>query len=62
MNNDELEPIRSAATAIGTAIINSFVVTHSVIITVIVTAAVLAVVLSRGGRVRGRSGDRHQRS
>jgi hypothetical protein len=48
MNNDEIEPVRSAATAIAGAIINSFVVTHSIIITVIVAVSVLAVALSRG--------------
>jgi hypothetical protein len=48
MNNDEIEPVRSAVTAIAGAIINSFVVTHSIIITVIVAASVLAVGLSRG--------------
>lgn len=48
MNNDEIEPVRSAATAITGAIINSFVVTHSIIITVIVAVSVLAVALSRG--------------
>ncbi len=47
MNNDEIEPVRSAATAIAGAIINSFVVTHSIIITVIVAVSVLAVALSR---------------
>jgi len=46
MNNDELEPVRSAATAIAAAIINSFVITHSIIITVIVTVAALAVALA----------------
>lgn len=48
MNNDEIESVRSAATAIVGAIINSFVITHSIIITMIVTVSVLAVVLSRG--------------
>lgn len=48
MNNDEIEPVRSAVTAIAGAIINSFVVTHSIIITVIVTVSVLAVALSLG--------------
>lgn len=48
MNNDEIEPVRSAATAIAGAIINSFVVTHSIIIAVIVAVSVLAVALSRG--------------
>lgn len=60
MNNDELEPVRSAATAIAAVIINSFVVTHSIIITVIVTVAVLAVALSRAKRVRRRPGDRER--
>ncbi len=58
MNNDELEPVRSAATAIAAAIINSFVITHSIIITVIVTVAVLAVAFSRPKRVRRRPEDR----
>jgi len=48
MNNDQIEPVRSAATTIAGAIINSFVVTHSIIITVIVAVSVLAVALSRG--------------
>jgi hypothetical protein len=48
MNNDEIEAVRSAATPIVGAIINSFVVTHSIIITVIVAVSVLAVALSRG--------------
>lgn len=48
MNNDEIEAVRSAATPIVGAIINSFVVTHSIIITVIVAISVLAVALSRG--------------
>lgn len=48
MNNDEIEPVRSAVTAIAGVIINSFVVTHSIIITVIVTVSVLAVALSLG--------------
>jgi hypothetical protein len=48
MKNDEIEPVRSAVTAIACAIINSFVVTHSVIVTVIVTVSVLAVALSLG--------------
>ena len=42
MNNDEIESVRSAATPIAAAIINSFVVTHSIIITVIVAVSVLA--------------------
>ena len=42
MNNDEIEAVRSAATPIVGAIINSFVVTHSIIITVIVAVSVLA--------------------
>jgi hypothetical protein len=46
--NDEIEPVRSAVTAIAGAIINSFVVTHSIIITVIVTVSVLAVALFLG--------------
>ena len=58
MNNDEIEPVRSAVTAIAAAIINSFVITHSIIITVIVTVSVLAVALSLGKRVRRRPGDR----
>jgi hypothetical protein len=48
MNNDEIGPVRSAATAIAGVIINSFVVTHSIIITVIVAVFVLAIALSRG--------------
>jgi hypothetical protein len=48
MNNGEIEPVRSAATAIAGAIINSFVVTHSIIITVIVAVSVLAVAFFRG--------------
>ena len=59
MNNDELEPVRSAATAIAAATINSFVITHSIIITVIVTVAVLAVALCRAKRIR-RPGDRQR--
>ena len=60
MNNDELEPVRSAATAIAAAIINSFVITHSIIITVMVTVAVLAVALCRAKRIRRRPGDRQR--
>lgn len=47
MNNDDTEPVRSAVTAI----VNSFVITHSIIITVIVAVFVLAVALSLGNRV-----------
>jgi hypothetical protein len=48
MNNDEIEPVRPAVTAIAAAIIDSFVITHSIIITVIVAVSVLAVALSSG--------------
>ena len=54
MNNEEIEPVRSAVTAVAGAIINSFIVTHSIIITVIVTVSVLAVALSLGERVHRR--------
>jgi hypothetical protein len=60
MNNDELESVRSAVTAIAAAIINSFVITHSIIITVIVTVSVLAVALSQGKRTRPGPGDRQR--
>ena len=48
MNNEKIEPVRPAVTAIAGAIINSFVVTHSIITTVIVAVSVLAVALSLG--------------
>lgn len=60
MNNDEIEPVRSAVTAVAGAIINSFVVTHSIFITAIVTVSVLAVALSL--RERGRRAGDCQRS
>jgi hypothetical protein len=60
MNYDELEPVRSAATATAAAIINSFVITHSIIVTVIVTVAVLAVALGPAKRIRRRAGDRQR--
>ena len=60
MNNDEIEPVRSAVTAIVGAIIDSFVITRSIIVTVIVAVSVLAVALSLGEGVRRRSGDRQR--
>jgi hypothetical protein len=57
MNNDEIEPVRSAVPAIAAAIIDSFVITHSIIITVIVAVSALAA-LSPGKGIRRRSGDR----
>ena len=48
MNNEEIERVRSAVTAVAAAIINSFAVTHSIVITVIVAVCVLAVVVFLG--------------
>jgi hypothetical protein len=60
MDNDKIEPVTSAVTAIAAAIINSFVITHSIMITLIVAVSVLTVALSLGKRIRRRSGDRQR--